>query len=189
MSATFQDNFNRADGALGGNWSSAGGAGTIVSNQYQPNTVDSLDYYNVTNLPANCYVECIASTVPVSASYGGIILRIDTALFNFYGCTWNTSGMRIQVFTAGVSTNIDAGSVTAPTNGQLVRLEVIGTLFKVYYDRVLINTATDTTYSAAGKSGILARGTTGKQDNFETGVLTAPPLIIPKPSMGVLLQI
>lgn len=177
MASLFADDFNRADGALGANWTSLAAAGTIVSNQYAPAAADSLDYWNGGTPPADCYAQCAASAVVASTSYGGLILRVDTTLFNFYGCTWNTSGMRIQRFTAGVATNIDGGSLTAPTNGQVIRLTMVGTLLALYYDRVLISTATDATYSAAGRSGVLARGTTNRQDDFETGTLTAPPLI------------
>lgn len=179
MSTLFTDNFNRADGGLGADWTSLGTAGTIVSNQFAGPSASGLDYYDNGTPGAACWAQVTASTRVAAANYQGVALRLNTSVFDWYQVLWDTGNAYIQVVVAGVGTLLGS-AIAAPANGDVVRLEVHGSTISVYYNNALIATRTDTTISAAGRAAIPALGTSGRLDDFSTGTL--PTLSSPTPS-------
>lgn len=183
MSTLFSDNFNRADGALGSNWTSLGGAGTISSNQYACPGTAGLDYYNGGTPGAACFTQITARTNVASANYHGPLLRLDTGVFNWYEVNWDTGNARVNRVDGGVGTLL-GGTFTPPSSGDVVRLEMRSSTISVYYNDTLQVTRTDSTYSAAGRSGLIALGTSGRLDDFATGTLPTISGATPSGTLG-----
>lgn len=186
MSTLFSDTFNRADGALGADWTALGTTGTIAGNQYAGPATEALDYYDNGTPPANCYVQAVAVNIPTAPNFAYIALRLDTATANFYQVGWDATAASIKRVDAGVPTTLGA-TLTSPSAGQTVRLEASGSTLSVYYDGILQATRTDSTYSAAGRSGIGSLGTGTRVDDFQTGTIapgasTGPGLVIGDPA-------
>lgn len=183
MSTLFTDNFNRANGGLGANWTSLGGAGTISSNQYACPGTAGADYYNGGTPGAAAWTSANAATRVSAANYHGIFLRFDTALFNWYEVNWDTSNARIVRVDGGVGTTLGA-TITPPSNGDVVRIEMRGSTISVYYNDTLQTTRTDSTYTASGRAGIIALGTAGRLDDFSTGTLPTISSATPSGTLG-----
>lgn len=183
MSTLFTDNFNRADGALGADWTSLAGAGTISSNQYAGPSTNGADYYDNGTPGAAAWTQVNAATRVASANYQGVFVRLDTGSYNWYEVNWDTANTRIVRVDGGAGTNLGA-TFTAPANGVVVRLEMRSSTISVYYDDVLQTTRTDATYSAAGRSGIVALGTAGRLDDFSTGTLPTISSATPSGTLG-----
>ncbi len=183
MSTLFSDNFNRANGALGSDWTSLGGAGTISSNQYACPGTAGVDYYDNGTPGADAWVQVTASTRVASTNYSGVHLRLDTGVFNWYEVSFDTSSARILRVDGGVGTVLGA-NFSALSNGDVVRLEMRGSTLSLYYNDVLQGTRTDSTYSAAGRSGIQALGSSGRLDDFATGTLPTISSATPSGTLG-----
>lgn len=187
MALPFSDNFNRADGGLGANWTTAGSAMNISSNRAVGTTANSGGYYNGDTPNADCYVQAQFAILPSGGTeYLTIYLRFNTTSFNGYGARYiNGTGMQIVKITGGAVSQL-ALMGAAPTAGQVVRLEASGTTLTMYYDGVSAGSTTDSTYSAAGRTAIAASnsGSGGSLDDFETGNLTAVSLAPPRRPMA-----
>lgn len=183
MSTLFSDNFNRANGALGADWTSLGGAGTVGSNQYVCPGTAGVDYYDNGTPGAAAWTQITASTRVAAANYHVIALRLDTGVFNWYEVNWDTSNARIVRVDGGAGTNLGA-TLTPPANGDVVRIEMRSSTISVYYNDVLQTTRTDSTYSAAGRSAIIALGSSGRLDDFSTGTLPTISSATPSGTLG-----
>lgn len=183
MSTLFTDNFNRANGALGADWTSLAGAGTISSNQYAGPSTNGADYYDNGTPGAAAWTSVKAATRVASANYHGVFVRLDTGSFNWYECNWDTANARIVRVDGGVGTILGA-AFTPPANGDVVRMEMRSSTISVYYNDTLQTTRTDATYSAAGRSGIVALGTGGRLDDFITGTLPTISSATPSGTLG-----
>lgn len=177
MAALFTDNFNRANGTLGANWTNLGaGACSVVSNQCaMGNGSDALPYWNGGTPNADCYVQCLNVTQGYDLyHYSGLVLRFSSTTYNGYGLIWDTGrGAQILRFDGGVPTLLGS-AFTQPSNGQVVKLEIVGSTISVYYNSSLQTTRTDSTYSAAARAGILGLSVGVIIDDFECGNYDAP---------------
>ena len=188
MALPFTDNFNRADGGLGANWTTLASAMSISSNVAVGSAANSAGYYNVDTPNADCYVQAKFATLPSGGTeYLTIYLRFNTTSFNGYGARYiNGTGMQIVKIAGGVVSQL-ALMGSAPSAGQVVKLTASGTTLTMYYDGVSAGSTTDSSYSAAGRSAIAASnsGSGGSLDDFETGNLTtAKSLPIPRRTMA-----
>jgi len=134
----FTDNFNRADGALGSNWSTAVGSFTIASNQVRCNTGGA---------------ECFAR-VNDGASYANdqdaMMTRVtagQTDALQGVGCRFATSGHTCYfayidadgnyyfgLFNGGSYTEIGAGTSAVSAN-DIYMIDAVGTTIRFRRDR------------------------------------------------------
>lgn len=182
--ATFSDNFNRADGALGANWTQLTGASAlaIFSSQVRTNTVS----------PRSIMVVATGAAA-FSADYRVEVDLATLAGGDFIGVAWRgTPGAgtcyfvridgaenfsrRVHRFDNDTITNIGNADLPA-TSGARLAVECEGSEHRVYLDGVLIDTVTDATY-ASGQPGLAydyQNNRASRLDNFYAEDLVAAP--------------
>jgi len=181
--SVFKDNFNRANNTdLGANWDEAYGAGRAIDANalFQPAGSSGVAFVAAITLGAGQYIQAIAATIPSTCQ--GMLVRGSFA-------TNYISGYGVEMYSGNIKTvrYIDwtfGGTSGAPSrvilddwsgtfvNGDLVRLEIVGTAIKVYLNSSLIATVTDATIAGPGQVGVYGSytgGTAGKLDDLECG--------------------
>jgi Protein of unknown function (DUF4038)/Putative collagen-binding domain of a collagenase len=168
------DDFNRANGPLGGNWLFDTGAWTIVSNlAHRQGTFGDQAVYNANIGSANHYVEADLGDL---VTYVTLMVRTSPADrgVNFYEAYIEplTTTARIAKTVAGAFTIIN--SATGITYGDPYhgRFEAEGSTLRFYVNGVLAVTATDTSLATGTYAGMsAASGINGTVDNWTAGQL------------------
>ena len=191
MSVLVTDDFNRADGGLGANWT------TIAANeapQIRSNLVEDLTanvtgagaLYTAITWPSDQYASfTIVSLVTSSTREVNIWLRALTTEATGYAFTVNgplgsTARLRIRRINNGTPTSLgDTGAAATVAANDVLRAEVIGsgasTTVNLYINGIIQLTNTDGTPINSGSAGISlfapSGGTTAdaQLDNFEGG--------------------
>ena len=141
------DDFNRTDAnPIGGNWATitAEGAMQIVSNAATPANVnnDSGARYTVGTFPPDQYAQCnVTVNGPTLGTGPGPGVRMAAAAETYYRATIsnNASNVELTRCVAGVFTTLWARTATF-TDGDLVRLEVKGSVLRVLINGVPVGT-------------------------------------------------
>lgn len=168
MSTLFSDDFNRANGGLGGNYTDLIAGMAISSNQVAGIAGDAATYYSGGTPGANCWAQIKFATK--TAGGGNLGIRLNTGTFDTYFFSALTGSASISRQDAGVPTVLGS-TFTTPADGTVVRLEMRGSTISVYYDDVLQTTRTDATYSSAGRTFFSCNGAAHRYDDFSTGTL------------------
>lgn len=174
------DNFNRADGALGANWSAAGavpaytGGAAVVSNQCSNTGVaDDSRIWAASVFGPNSEAYF---TFESNGGYKGVILRLvnaNTTSASGYMVLFDNNFYRID---NNVATSIGTYSGAAAWNtGVKLGASIVGSTLTAYQDTgggfaALTGTVTDATYSAAGGIGFYLT-TTSPLDDFGGGTV------------------
>lgn len=185
---TVLDDFNRADGAIGSNWSGpligTNDVYVISSNKITPNTSPASEYWNPATYGPDC--ECFVSLTNivdgdtmevharyVSASKSGYAGRFTRQDFQ---TGFATTIYRVDsgAFTI-LNSQVDSSGIWAATDK--VGIEIIGTTIKLYrfistWSNVNTNSG-DATYSAANFIGLRSVGATETFDDFGGGTIAA----------------
>ena len=181
MTLPVSDDFNRADGALGADWThSFGGAGpNIVGNTITHGDATRGGHIRNTDVfPNDGYVQATIAATGGSGQidYMGIGYRMsasaDTGVY-WYRQADGNAGASVEVYNAGSRTHRTFLSDDG-TAGQVVRLEVEGTDVRVYYDDVLSETISNPTgLPASGSAGVLGFRSDGgmRLDDWSAGGL------------------
>lgn len=174
---SFSDNFDRANGALGSNWTddSSLNALAIFSNQVRANSSATLCAAVVNTatatFAADHSAQCVLSALG-TGDWGGVTARWDATAGNGYAVLsdgFSDGSRRILRYAAGTSTVIGTVNLTV-VNGDTVKIGVVGTTISAYVNGVLINAVTDATYST-GQPGIAylwSNSRVSRIDNFST---------------------
>jgi hypothetical protein len=176
---TAYDNFNRANGALGSNWtsflpSSSFVAPTITGNQIVGNTATKQNYafWNANNFLADQFTQFTAT----SSSTGGpdsVVTTLRMSASGGYACSANgaSSGGIYTVNSSGTFTSLAAATV-AYAAGDVLRCEAKGTTITLYKNGVSQISATDSTFaSGAPGFGVYNNGSGAQLDNWSGGNL------------------
>jgi hypothetical protein len=167
------DNFNRADGGLGSNWTKLND-GTFVTAQIISNQVTSSvagsscdSFYNAIVWPNDQWAQ-VTITTSLAVSFVGVCLRV-TAGGNAYRCYWNgTAGSSgswfIQKKIATVFTTVATGTATFNVGDTLLGA-VSGPTLTIYKNGVLLGTGTDAIITS-GSPGILVVPITATTNAF-----------------------
>lgn len=186
------DDFNRGDGALGGNWTTIGNPLNIDTNQVRAtvtggaqnaaawttnemNTGNPYCQITVGALPAMDYsfVGCtINGTIDLSDGY------VAYLQYNVGSSEWFVYLSRAD---DGVPTTIGSFSLTGasitPTAGDVLEIQRVGNDVRVYYNDVQRISETDTTYDtgvyAAIAIFIAAADNSARIDNFNAGAIAS----------------
>jgi hypothetical protein len=165
------DNFDRADGGLGANWSSATGTTgyTIISNQAASSGSPSAEeavFWNAESFAADQYSEVTFSTGSNSSYIGPAVRCNSTSGGNYYGFYGDPNTRYLVRVVNGVWSQL-ATLGTGFTNGQVLRLEVQGTTLSAYINGVLWTSVTDSSISS-GSPGLTswANNNSGRLDNW-----------------------
>lgn len=154
------DNFNRADGPIGANWTTYAAAGLqIASNLVEATTTGRNGaFWNANAFNADQYSEitiagtagAIAPTVRCSTAGG------ENGYEAYFSGTFGSAGtMFFQRSVAGAVTNVSNVAATISV-GDVVRIQAVGTTITIYKNGVIILTAQDTNLTS-GSPGIFTQ--------------------------------
>jgi len=155
------DNFDRANGGLGTNWTTVTGlaAPQITSNTVNPLAVgsDSAAFYNAVSFPNDQWSQ--ATMVAAATSQGiEILCRCAAAAKTFYygqvtGPVGATAKAYLKKWVAGTLTSLVGPTTFTSAANDVFRLEVIGTSLVLYQNDVALISTTDSSI-ASGSPGI-----------------------------------
>lgn len=169
------DNFNRANGAPGANWTAVKNALTITSNTIAANALadDVLMYWSANSFPATQYAELTLSVVGAGARVGPAV-RVSSGPTGIFMSALSTN-IVIRKVLSGTFSNLTTVTVTVAA-GDILRAEANGSEFVFYrngspiYSTQITDAALQT-----GSSGIGGFGndlsTTG--DTWEGGEISS----------------
>lgn len=176
---TSYDLFNRANGALGSNWSGAGHIVTVNDQAHTDGTTGNLNaWYSAGATATTQWASAIAAIVDGSdGGWSGLTLRVQDTndFYAFIVMGFPGTGHRgIYKVSAGVWTPLytDSGNVNA---GDVMEFSASGsnpTTLTAYQNGLQVQTATDSTSPfTSGYAGIAMAGpyTTQALTSFETG--------------------
>jgi hypothetical protein len=174
------DNFNRANGALGANWTgglrpSAATAPVITGNAMVAGSVTSTAWWNQSSFGPDCEAYATVVTGNIAPT---LFARVQNpGASNVSGYLFQAQGMSagfIQSITNDAVTTIGGGSFQIPANTTKIGLSVVGNTISAWgYTNgawAVITTRTDSTYSAAGYIGVsLGASSLDSFDDFGGG--------------------
>lgn len=165
------DDFNRADGGLGANWTIQTGANMAISGNLVTTTTTSTDqlaFWNADAFNNNQYSKWKAQ-VSGGSGLPGVTVRASATGGSLNAYFANSAG--IHKFVAGVYTQLLSDSLTL-ADGDTLELRVSGTTLERYHNGVLDGSVTDSSLSS-GSAGILqyTTGSAVKSDDWEGGNL------------------
>ena len=152
------DNFTRANGGLGANWTTTTGlnAPAIVSNQAQASVTSAASAASYTGRTwnANHWAQITMVSVANSNCYQGIFLRGQTGANTNYrvyvvGPPGATAVVNISKSVAGAFTALNNLTFTLAANDVLLA-SVIGTTISAYQNGAFLLSFSDSSISAAG---------------------------------------
>ena len=176
--ATISDNFNRANGGLGSNWTTVSGtsAPQIVNNTAQPGSAGTLNsaYWSANTFGSNQYA---AASFPNSsgANYGpAIAVRLSSSrgYVLWYGNSANTVSIwRMDSSSSWTQLKASAKLTIAATD--VWQLQAVGSTLTAYQNGKQVVTTTDTHYTT-GAPGIWMYYAGNQITNWSGGDVTAP---------------
>lgn len=196
MAVLASDDFNRADGSLGANWTlstAIGGASfTIFSNTATITAdQDTGEYYNTVTWPADQYAEVVFSTAGTHGDLGtgmGVCCRLAADQQTYYRAVASTLGYEVAKFIDGAYTQLATSAGTTFANGDTLRFSVVGTTWTLYKNGAQVATGTDNAI-ASGNAGLVYSSSTtgdppsvtswagGSPDSAESPPRTYPQLV------------
>lgn len=142
--ATYSDDFNRADSTnLGPNWTESFDDWSIVSNQLRPGSSGtSFVIYTSPLDTVDHYAEIVISTI--SSTSMGVFARANQFGNDFY--LWRNSGTSWDMFVnlGGSFSTIGASYAAAAVDGDVARIECVGSTIKGYVNGIERVSVTDT---------------------------------------------
>lgn len=183
MTVLATDNFTRADGAIGANWTEnavAGGNFVIASNQAACTAGDlCIQIYTATAAPNDGYCEVTIGSIVEGSSDNGVgpVYRASSAALTMYLVQGNIDETRLYKVVAGGFAQLGSDGPSVAT-GDILRLTCNGTSLTVTKNGTSIITATDAAI-ASGGAGMWG-ASTGTADNaslFSFGDLGSGPVI------------
>lgn len=155
---TATDDFNRSDGGIGGNYTSAIGAGLTVASNQCTGTSSAERASLRTNETFTADQTVTFTLISTASSAVGVLLRATGAdgTLNCYKITCGfVAGYDIERVDAGSTTSLKSGSVgTDWASGNSIEVSIAGTTITLKRGGSTIDTATDSTYSSAGAPGL-----------------------------------
>lgn len=153
--ATFSDDFNRANGAVGSNWTNGRGAFSVSSNQVAATDTAVASQF--------CYVN--TSTVDFTDDHSAEITLATLSINDWIGPIVRASGSggyiaisdgnvaRIQKYTFPTTRTDLTAVTTSITTGNILKLTAVGTTITLYKNGTQVDQVTDSSYST-GQPGI-----------------------------------
>lgn len=163
--ATYSDDFNRPDSTNIGNWTEFEDDWSISSNQLAPGTsVVSFVLYGSPLDTADHYAEIVMSNA--TATSMGVLARADATGTNFY--LWRSNGSTWNLFLNVGGNFTSLGSYSAAlVNGDVARIECVGSTIKGYLNGVERVSVTDTELTTGAYAGVRSEASsTARYDNF-----------------------
>jgi len=185
-SASTLDNFNRANGAIGGNWSWNTSAFSVSSNQLAITSGDQMVFWNPSSFGADQEAYYTFSTVSTSADEQGLVLKAQSLSGWGNGLMeviYHAATNVVQVWTYTPAQNWLQRGADIPVafnNGDQfgARAKADGTV-EVYKNGILVATRSVTAwplYNSGGYIGIgMINASSARLDNFGGGNVSSTP--------------
>lgn len=173
------DDFNRADGALGANWTDNAGAFKIVSNLAACNSsADAIEFnhYSAVSFLNDQWAQATVTSVAAGTYIGLSVRGASGSTKTGYVLYSNGSTVFLSKMIAGSRTVFNGGSsIGTLAINDVVLLTVQGTTLTVYKNGVSLFSVVDSAI-ASGSPGIGGFGTAGTStiDNWSAGVFNGP---------------
>lgn len=168
--AIIVDDFQRADGSLGANWTAITGltAPTISSNAAaNTSTAYHGAIYTGSAFGNDQSAQVKIGTVSSSSVYF-VFVRISGSAFSGYAAFANgNASYVIRRYDAGAGTNLQS-LAQAPVTGDILKLRVIGQMLYLYVNGVMVNSANDSIYTS---------GSPGMGMQINSGTITVDDFI------------
>lgn len=161
------DNFNRANGAIGSNWTVSAGAFNVSSNT----VVGAAGGPNVASWTATAafFSDQFSQATVVTNGGGGVAVRASLTAATGY-VYWVDGGNReIGRYVAGVFTSLNTVA-GAFTTGDVIRLEIVGSSLTAFRNGAVDLTVSNATITS-GQPGLIGIGATAAFDNWSGGNL------------------
>src|SRR5215467_5253691 len=177
LAATASDDFNRANGSLGANWTDISDGGLAIVSQAVAGTSSSVvsgDIRTAESYPSDQYSQVqVTSTQLTGGQWIGPMVRAQNGGLNAYVGIyyWNNGSPNLELFErSGVNSWTQLGSIynSGPlAAGTQLEVMAVGSTISFLQNGVVRISATDTTLSG-GAPGIMSYGT-GQVDNWSGG--------------------
>ena len=169
---TATDDFNRANGAIGGNWTTGiGGAPDVTSNQLTcGGTSEHITYRTAESFGDDQYSQIEVRT---HGDFSGVTLRGASNNLYLAGASSNTV-FGFSKVTAGGFTNLDGWASNPWITGGIMKAEAIGSLLRCYQNGFLVGSTHDTTFTT-GSPGLRLWNVSTVFDNWAGGDGVALP--------------
>lgn len=176
------DDFNRANGPVGSNWSIPTFATgfSISSNVAFGATTGNIQYWNVATYGPDFEVYANVPNLPGSGGAcfvaGGILQEGSAITLDGYAVAYTHGSpgtLVISRITNGAAAATVASSSQTLTAGDQIGLKRVGTTLTSYINGTQIDTGTDSTHTGAGYLLMASTQTASSFDNFGGGTLTA----------------
>jgi hypothetical protein len=185
--ATFSDDFNRANGAIGANYDSVNGGLNVISNQVRGTNNGQLNLSTVKTSVVdftNDHEAQITIAAAVGSDLAGPMVRSAGTTANgyyLYCDIFAATNRRLFKVVAGTRTIIGTVNISV-TAGDVLKLRAVGTTLTVYKNGTLIDTVLNQTDHTTGQPGMAYEwGNSGgtRIDNFSAAdVSTATPIAV-----------
>lgn len=179
--ATASDDFNRADGGVGANWTALAGTFTIVSNTARQTATNEQYYatrYTATAPATNDHeaeIDCQSNNSTIGWGPGVRLQAGAVSGYLFVG--FGGDSLYLVRVDATVENILDTGSAFTSSTTFNVRVRANGSAIEGFRNDVSDATATDSTYSSGGwgmSSFDAANSANRFADNFLAADLAAP---------------
>lgn len=180
-STSLKDDFNRANGALGSNWSTPtfATAFAISSNVVFGSTTGNIQYWNAATYGPDFEVWADIPNLPGSGGScfigGGILQETSAITLDGYTLTYTHGSpgtLAIQRVTNGVAAATVASSSQTLSAGDQIGLKRVGTTLTSYINGTQIDSGTDSTHTGAGYILMASTQTTSSFDDFGGGTIS-----------------
>jgi hypothetical protein len=164
---TASDNFNRADGALGANWSTAGvNSWVIASNRAVPNTAAAFNMMRYTGASFANDQECQIIPQPIGGFFPAACVRMG-ATGNCYAAMVDSAsnGWRLARIDLGSNDDLATGTETFNGTTDTIKVRAVGTTISLWRNGVQLASVTDATY-ASGAPGLWSYESNGTVDDW-----------------------
>ena len=154
MSVIASDDFNRANGALGSNWTAINNAIAIVSNEAKADLDPEISYWNAVAAPDDCESGVVLGSIVVSVAEngGGCMIRQDEGANTSYFSLGNGETVELWIVEAGSYTQLDTAANPCAT-GDTIATRGVGTTITSRKNGSTVNSVTDATLTS-GRAGL-----------------------------------
>ena len=175
---TVSDNFDRADGGLGSNWTTVSGTGApkIVSNTLRVRTAGALSsaYWSASTFSSDQFAQ---ASLPNSSGtqYGpGIAVRLSGSkgYFLWYGNSSNTVSLWRMDSSSSETLLKQSASLTVSPSSDVWKIQAVGSTISGYQNGKLVVQATDTNIKS-GSPGVWLYYSSNQIDNWSGGDVTS----------------
>lgn len=177
-STTLTDNFNRADGELGANWTDDNGDADILTNMWDVTTSEAVSRYSGTSLSGDDHYSKAAIINTPGNWTGPMARKVASGTLTYYAALKQTgAGGPVQLFkrVAGSYTQLGANITDSFVSGEVYEVRCDGSSIEFWKNGSQVAVRTDTAITGNLQAGLVSNDTGMAIDDFEAADLGAPP--------------